>query len=243
MSDIQYPKMTVPEFVLWQTLTAALTFVRQDYAAAVTAGDNTKSWLYRACLYQGFQLYDFFTQAQQVICAPEDDPRYLNVNLMFNMERQGPPSIHITLPAEQTMPNGNGLGNDEGYFGIEQVTEADPDEHVMATFDPVFTRRYSAIYNIVVTSDNSNEIIFLHHFVKALLTACIPHLHFMNLQNIKLGGQDIQPYNELVAQNLYMRAVQVSLEYDTSVPSINLIQIPNGLVEPLGGKPSYPLVD
>lgn len=237
--SINYPKMTVPEFILQTTLQDALTFVRTDYAAAVAAGDNTKSWLYRACQFQGFQKYDFFTQAQQVICAPEDDPRFLTVNLMFNMERQTVPSIHITLPAEQTMPNGNGLGQDEDYFPYESIP-GDPDEHVMGQQIATLTRRYSAIYNIVVTSDNSNEIIFLHHFVKALLTAVVPHLHFFNLQNIALGGQDIQPYNEATAQNLYMRAIQVSLQYDTSVPSITPIQLANGIVEPIDGTPVDP---
>lgn len=240
MSGIAYPKMTVPEFVLKKTLTSALNFVRQDYAAAVTAGDTTKSWLYRVCENQSFELYNFFTQAVQIVCSDTDDPRYLEVQLMFNAERQSPPSIHITLPAEQTMPNGNGLGQDEDYFENQFVTDADPDNHVMASVDPILTRRYSAIYNVVVTSDNSNEIIFLHHFIKALLTACVPHLHFYNLQNIALGGQDIQPYNEATSNNLYMRAVQVSLQYDTSVPAIPLQQVPNGLVEPLGGKPINP---
>lgn len=226
--SVPFNIFTVPEYVLQDVLQKILTFVRTDYAGAVQAGDATQSWLFKAVGGQGFQKYDYWEQAQSILCKDLDDPRYLTVNLMFNMERNGAPSIHITLPAEQTTPNGNGLGSDEDYLS-NFVIEGDETTQTPGSAIPVFTRRYSAIYNIIVTSDNSNEISFLHQFLKAMLVLAIPHLHFNGIQNVALGGQDIQPYAELSNQ-LYMRAVTVSLQYDCSVPSMYSQFVPNDIV-------------
>lgn len=217
--------LTIPEFILHDTLTKLLTWIRADYIAQ---SDKTKSYIYRLLNGAGFQRYDFFTQAIAVFCGPDDDPRKLTVELMFNMERKGAPSIHITLPAEQTQSGGNGIGVDENYIP-DEIIEGDPDTHTPGEDTPIYTRRYQAIYNVVVTSDNSNETILVFHVVKALLTAATFHLHQNDLQNISLGGQDIRPYNEL-ANQLYMRAVSVSLQYDTSVIAIDSLPIPNDLV-------------
>lgn len=233
--------LTIPEFILHDTLTKMIEFIREDYV--LNSADTTKSYIHKLLDGAGFQRYDFFDQAIAVFCGPKDDPRFLSVELMFNRQRKGAPSIHITLPAEQQAAQGNGLGIDEGYIDNEFVTESVPDDEdtdpitvgTAGSATPIYTRRYQAVYNIVVTSDNVNEVILIFHVVKALLTATIPHLHYNNLQNISMGGQDIQPYNDL-AMNLYMRAVTVSLQYDTSVPSKYELIIPKDII--VDGKPS-----
>lgn len=226
----QYPPplMIVPEFILQTTIQNLLDGVRNDWAA--NQADTTKSYLYRMLEGTSFQRYDFFVQAQKIICGKKDDPRRLEVDLMFNMKRNGPPTIHITLPAESASTNGNGLGTDEGYEDPILDTEGDQDTHTPTEVLPVFTRRYRASYNVVVTSDNSNEVIFVYHFVRALLTAAIFHLNASGISNVSLGGNDVRPYTPELANQLYMRALIVNIEYDTHVPSLNLAFIPNDII-------------
>lgn len=218
--------MVVPEFILQQTLESMLKFIREDYVA--NTATPQKSYLYNMLNGVAFQRYNFYEQAKQVICGPADDPRYLIVDLMFNTERNGAPTIHITLPGE-TGGQGDGIGSDEGYEDLIVDTEADEDNDIAGVDIPVYVRRISATYNIVVSSDNTNEIIFLYHFTRALLIAVIPHLSLSGLQNIVFGGRDLQPYPEL-ANRFYMRAINLSLQYDTGAPSKFKLTIPNDII-------------
>lgn len=218
--------MIVPEFILQQTIQSMLDYIRQDYIDNIAT--PTKSYLYKLLNGTAFKNYDFYEQAKQIVCSNPDDPRYLVVDLMFNMERNGAPTIHITLPGESG-GQGDGLGSDEGYEDYIHDQDADVDNHVMAQDTPVYSRRMAATYNIVVSSDNTNEIIFLYHFTRAILIAVIPHLTFKGLENVVFGGRDIQPYPEL-ANRFYMRAINLSLQYQASAPSKYPLEIPNDIV-------------
>jgi len=207
MTDIM---MRVPEFIILETIENALKIVRNDFADQV---DEQKSLLWLLLQGTQFQRYNFFEQGKQVICCDIDDPRRLECDLMFNMHRNGAPTLHITLPTDTT-DSDNGMGIDEGYVepyytdGVEGVSPG--------TFQSVFTRSYQSTVNIVIVSDNSNEIIFLYHFIRALLVSCYNHLSLSGLKNLKFGGQDIQPYQELQQQNFFMRTISVNFQYETS---------------------------
>lgn len=218
--------LTVPEYIIYDTIQSLLKFVRADYAGEV---DKTKTYLHKLLYGVGFQRYNYLEQAVSVICCPEDDPRKLQVELMFNQERQRVPSIHITLPAETLAPNANGMGTDELEYLFDDGNDV---EDIPGTMTAILARRYSATYNVVIMSDNTNEVVFLHHFVKALLTAAIPHLHEKGLQNISLGGRDVNPYNDLSNQ-MYVRAITMSLQYETSTLSIHPSLMPHD-IESLG---------
>jgi hypothetical protein len=85
---------------------------------------------------------------------------------------------------------------------------------------PVFTRRFQSTYNLVITSDNSNEVILIYHTMRALLMALIPSISIAGLENIAFGGQDVQLYSGLAPKNMYVRAITIALQYETSAPSI-----------------------
>lgn len=214
MADIM---MRVPEFILLETLENALKFVRNDFADQMNEQDT---YLYKMLQGTQFQRYDFFEQAKQVICGDIDDPRRLECDLIFNFDRNGAPTIHINLPSEMSTQD-NGMGIDEGY--VDNIY-TDGDVDTPGSYHKVWTRRFQAVYNIVITSDNTNEVIFLFHFVRALLLSTYDHLSLSGLQNITFGGQDIQPYSDLIPPNLFMRAISVNLQYETS--AISFSQVP-----------------
>lgn len=211
----------IPEFILFDIVEKAIQYIRTDYAAQT---DKDKSFLNQVLYGNGIQRYDLTTQAKQVFIDNDlANQRYLEVNLMFNMKREGLPTIHITLPSEQTQTGGNGLGTDEGYADyIFEDTKYDNDGAMtkQGSSTPVYTRRYQSTYNIVITSDNSNEVILIYHTLRALLISLIPSMHVAGLENVAFGGQDVQLYQGLASKNMYVRAIAVSLQYETSSPSI-----------------------
>lgn len=209
----------IPEFILFEIVNNALKYLRKDYNDAQNKDD---SYLHKILFGNSIERYDLTQQAKQVfIDNDEANQRFLEVHLMFNMKREGLPTIHITLPSEQTQSGGNGLGTDEGYKDyLITDSEYNDDELVkQGNITPVYTRRYQSTYNIVITSDNSNEVILIYHTLRSILTSLIPSIHLSGLQNIAFGGQDVQLLNG-VPNQMYVRSLSATLQYETSVPNI-----------------------
>jgi hypothetical protein len=213
----------VPEFKVLDFVSKAVEFIRVDYEYWKEQNNLDKSYLRTILGGNSIQRYNLIKQAEEVfINRGIDDERYLEVNMMFNMAKEGAPTIHITLPSEQTQTGGNGLGIDEGYQDNIIVDSVYNNEELVTqgSITPVFTRRYTSAYNIVITGDNSNEVILIYRVLNCLLTSLTPQLSLEGLQNIVLGGQDVQLYRDVVPKNFYMRALTMKLEFETSVPSI-----------------------
>lgn len=199
----------IPEFILLDTVQKLLNFVRVDFQSAATEQD---SYLYKTLTGSKIERYDFYTQGKKIFLALEDDPRLLKVDLMYNMDIDKVPSIYITLPSEQ---NGqNGMGVDEGY---QEAEIEDMDINGLGgSFTSVFTRRFNTTYSLMIISDNSNEVILIYHFLKALLISAHAHLNLSGIENIALGGQDIQLNSDRIPKHLFMRALTLNIQYETS---------------------------
>lgn len=201
----------IPEYVLLKTVQNILTFIRTDYENAT---DKDKSYLRRILKYNALERYDTVKQAEAVFIQESDNPRFLEADLMFNVHRDGAPSIHITLPAENTQNGGNGMGTDERYR--DSIIETDDEENVIGV-RTVFTRRFTATYNVVITSDNSNEVTLIYHVMRSLLISSIPSMHLAGLENVRLGGQDVTINSQ---QKVFIKAISIYLEYEASAPNL-----------------------
>jgi hypothetical protein len=105
----------MPEVVLFDVVNRALDYLRNDYDEQ---DDKFNSFLMRILNNKILERYNFKDQAIEVfINNNEENPRFLETNLMFNMEREGLPTIHLTLPSEQTQTGGNGIGVGSGLYG------------------------------------------------------------------------------------------------------------------------------
>lgn len=203
--------ITVPEFILHDGLQKIVKFIREDYKSFSTTPD--KSYIVKLVKELGFERYNYDVQAVATFLADEESPKHLTIDLGFNMKRETLPAIHITMPAET--PGQNALGLDEGSRETYQ-NYTDAETPVVETLQSIFTRRYRSTYDIVIVSDNSNEVVMIYHIVKALLVSLSAHFTLSGLENFTFGGQDLQPYAELAPKNIFMRAIRLGLEYESS---------------------------
>lgn len=213
--------LRLPEFIIHHGVENALKFLREDYQQHETAGTINESFFSKLVGDIQFQRYSYMEQGKSVFFNGKEHQRYLEVDLMFNMSRDGAPTIHITTPAET--PGQGAIGTDEGSYENELENE---DTQLRS----VFTRRYKGTYDIVIVSDNSGEVVFIYHVLRALLTSLIPHFHLAGLENVTFSGQDLTPYSEIVPKNFNMKAIRMNLEYETSTLSFNTNPVINGLV-------------
>lgn len=201
--------IVIPETTIHQSLEKGLNYIKLNYQANIATPQ--KSWLYKVLQTEQFQRYNFFENAKTVFLAKKDNPRKIECNLFFNLERAHIPTIHVTLPGLTPINNAIGIGSGfrETDFDIENGEQFE-----------VFNKRQRSTYNIILTSDNTMEVILMFNVVYALLIALTDHFNLSGIENIQLGGGDIQMDPSIVPTHVFMRAITFSCEFDFGAPAL-----------------------
>jgi hypothetical protein len=204
--------LIIPEVILQDAVNKILSIVRADFLAV---GQESDSLLYKTLNGLRVLNYDMYEQAKTVIMTePNKDPRHIEVLLSYNPQDVRYPSVHITLPSEST---GTGqAGVDSLGFGEGDVDDNPADD--ATTWNPTFNRSFQAIYNVVILSDNRNEVTLIYHLLKAGLIALNEHLQLSGLNNIMFSGGDLS-FKEQVPPGLFLRSISCRFFYDVNVPS------------------------
>jgi hypothetical protein len=202
--------LLVPEMIMLDAYKKSLKYIRKNYKSNLS--DLSKSYLGEILgTTNAIQRYNFLEQAKSVFITDETDPRHLDVNIFFNAARAPIPTIHITNPAE--VPIHDSLSITEGYF--------DPIfDDANSTYTKVFSRRFKAKYNILITSDNTNEVVLLYQVMRSMTISLIEHLNQSGLENIKISGSEINLKPDIVPINVFIKSIGLEFEYE--VPALQL---------------------
>lgn len=205
----------IPELVIYQTLENITKYIRDDLKS--NEADETKSFLYRLLGLDDdgnpmkMNRYNYFVQAKKIFNSVQN----LNVNFGYNFEVAKIISFHIILPSEQ--PSSIPIGEDEGY-----QTETEEGNVQLK-----FCQMFSSTYQIMITSDNSNEVNIVYHIYKSLLITLVPHLSLKGLLNPKLSGNDIVFQDDQMPMGIFHKVLNLSFDYELVVPQLLI----NGLVK------------
>lgn len=210
-------EIIIPERILLTSLRSLLKLIRDDYNGQV---DKNDSYLYRILGTINLDRYKFFDQAKQVLIANNDDPRFLEIQLFFKLTRAGLPTIHITLPNENS--GLGGLNIDENF----QEQEISDDG---LSYRPVYSRRFDTTYNLVITSDNTNEVVLIYHFLRAMLIPLFDHLNASGLEQCRISGSDLN-LSHILPPNIFVRAINLSFSYDVNVAKLFDSTVINSLI-------------
>jgi len=204
--------LLVPEFIIHNGIEAVKEQIR--ISLLDTSTPETLKYLYRLTDGLVFQKYNFYEQAKSIFLKDKGNPKYLHVSLGFDVDRHTPPHVHITLAGDQSHTNSVavGEGNESPFFDDSYLD----DEIVSTTVQNVFNRRYKGTYDVVITTDNSNEGVMLSHIMRGILTSLIPSFSIAGLENLSISMQDLNPYTELVPKGIFVRVIRISLEYESS---------------------------
>jgi hypothetical protein len=219
----------IPEIVLLDTINRALKIIRKDYNDQT---DKTKTWL--SIMFQGltFDGYNYYDQIVSILITTPKSPRHFQGDLMFNNKKESVPSFHIALASESPNGDGDSLGlseqSDQDIIYDGNIDEEDSTQNTPTQIREVYKRRTQTNYNIVITSDNSQEVVVLYHVMKAIFIASVTHLSLKGIQNITFGGQDIQPYRE-VTPSLYMRSLNLGVQYESYSLDLDLKSLGSGV--------------
>ena len=208
--------IVIPENVLYNALESVIKYIRKDL-------DDNKDNLSNTILYQllgensdgkpmTMNRWNFFKQAKKIFT----DKNNLTVNFGYNFEVAKIISLHIILPSEQAAESA--LGQDEGY-GIEDDSET-----------MYFTQNFNSNYQIMITSNNSSEVMTVYHILKSMLLMIVPHLEILGLRLNKFSGNDILFRDEMMPNGIFHKVLNISFNYELKVPQILKRNIVKGIV-------------
>ncbi len=197
----------IPEKILFDFLNSIIQHLIDDFKHYT---DEKKTLLYR--LYEDNEVggIEYFVQAKEIFLRTTKDTRKIETRMFFDSGRAHLPTIHINLPSETS--GMDGIGVDVGYRDFEVDEQA-------KELQEVHTRAFEANYNIIITSDNTMEVLIIYHTIRALMIALLDVLDLQGLRNPKLGGQDLQINPELVPPHIFLRAISLKCFYEVNVPT------------------------
>lgn len=194
----------IPEVRIYDTINTVLDIVREDYNKNI---NNPKESILYSIFgeYEGeplkFTNFIFFEQA--ITCIIKNE---ISVNIGYNMQVEGRCSIHILLPSEQGEPLG--IGANEGYI---------PNNEEENGYKEVYTQNMRCTYNLLISSENSLEVLIIYNLLKASLLALNAHLSLSGLMLPKISGQELNMQTDLIPAHVYHRSIMLEFIYELSV--------------------------
>jgi hypothetical protein len=205
--------MVVPEIILKKIIDALLVATVSDFNAQ---SNEQNSFLFRVFYGNVIGTYDYYTQAKALMLNAADSPRSIQTRIFFDRTRAHVPTIHITLPSENHYADG--LSMDVNYVA---PLFNDTDQ----TFQEQYSRTFNTRYNIVLTSDNTFEVLIMYYLLKALFVANFVTLENNGLRNFKMSGQDLLINDANMPTNIFMRGLQLDVFYEFTVPEMNATEM------------------
>lgn len=198
------PAIIIPEMIIYNFLNAFLKNIKED----LKNNDEKATILYTAFAVDecgnelNLENYKYYEQLKDIILKRE-----VTVSLGYNLQVASQLAIHIILPGETG--DHVTIGADEGY---QEGFHKDEDN-----FYETKTRKYNTSYNLMITSENSTEVILFYHLLKVMFLSCIDQLEFMGLRDPKDSGQDVTIQTDLVPPNIFHRVLSLSFFYEVTV--------------------------
>ncbi len=204
--------LVLPDLIIVNSVNLALQAVRTDYRNAVINGQEERSMLY--LLFNGLSLgrYDLFENVIALLITTPENPKHIEAVSGYQMNDAKAPQVFVTLPSENAKNNSTSIGE-----GDQEPLFFDNSPDSQDEYRKQYSRRYNTTYHIVIMCENRSEMIVLYNLINALLTVSINHFAMEGLENLQLGGQDLNLHNSL-PDRIYRRAITMTFEYEKVIP-------------------------
>lgn len=198
----------IPEILLFNIIQSCFDAIKDDWNRHLDEKD-TLLYAYFGNLPVHGKKWNWFEQAKDLFLREEDHPRKIEVEMFFNSERARAPTVHLTLPSEQS--SGDGIGVDIGY-------QEDRWDDSNLTYQQTSTRMFESQYHILISSDNTLEVQLIYNFLRGMIISIFTQVELAGLRNPKLSGQDLRLESHLVPEHIFVRGLGIRTEYEVSVP-------------------------
>lgn len=204
--------MLLPELVIFDVLTDIIKLLRKDLSEH--EADETNSILYRLFAKDEndkdlkLNNYNVYTQAKAIVSNKGN----LSVNYGYNQKVANMLSLHILLPSENATMT---IGADEGYLK-EDIIEDDQ----LTARQMYYTQMFKSTYQIMITSNNSAEVMVIYNILKSMLLMLVDELEFRGLRTPEFSGNDIVMQDDVIPVPIFHKVINISFQYEHNVPKL-----------------------
>lgn len=201
----------MPEMVIYKTLKAIFSTIKADFAE----NPEEETMLYRFFKKDEngndikWETFNHYDQAKDIFINKDTE-----IHLGYNLEVAGMGCVHILLPSETGSPLG--IGADENYQDPITTTDGMANEYRQA----VFTKKFDSTYQLMITSENTLEVLLIYNFIKACFISLNAHLELAGLRNPRFGGNDVNIQSDKVPTHIFHRSFSLNFFYEVHVPEL-----------------------
>lgn len=201
----------MPDVIIYKTLKSIFNIVKKDYD---DAPDKEKTILYDIFGKDEndnvleFETFNYFNQAVEIFVLKQPQ-----INIGYNMEVSAMGCVHILLPSE-TGKDLN-IGASENYQDYDEDGE-DVDGNP-SRYKEIYNQMYDTTYNLMITSENTFEVILIYNLLKASFIALNAHIELAGLRLPKVSGQDVNIQSDLVPTHIFHRSLMLNFQYECNV--------------------------
>lgn len=204
----------IPEIKIAETLNKVLTIIRNNHNQAITNNQEDRSLLYLLFKTTGLGRYDFYENAKHLLVTTPQNPKHLEVKLSYDQNATGNSTgVFLNLASDSNRNDSLSIGEGDQD---EMVFENDEGQN---EYIRQYSRNFLTTYQLVIISDNKNEVSILYNLFRCMIIACTNHLELEGITNLKLGGQDLR-VNLTIPEKLFVRAITLNFQYQVITPEV-----------------------
>ena len=198
----------IPVVKLKSILDGLIDYIRTDFE---NQSDETNSFLFQVLAGNRTDGYDFYEEGKNIFLRTSTSSRKIQTRLMFTKDIAPTPTIHVREPA-RVKGDYNSIG---GIVGPR-----------INLPNNMFTEEYrdtkKANYEFVVTSDNPLETVLISEVIYTLLLGAWETLQTQLFDTFDFALKELLANNELVPYPLYIKAVELNVQFQNTVPGIQI---------------------
>jgi len=196
----------IPVVKLKSLLDGLIEYVRVDFESQTS---ESNSFLFRVLDGNRLDGFDFFEEGKNIFLRTSTSSRKIETRLMFTKDIAPTPTIHVREPA-RVKGDYNAVG---GLFGSRVNFPNN-------VYSAEYRDTKKANYEYVITSDNPLETILIAEVIYTLLLGAWETLHTQLFDLFDFGLKELLANNELVPYPLYIKSIDLTVQFENTVPGI-----------------------
>jgi len=213
--------MFIPVTKIKKILDSLLTLIKEDYLTCFEQEREEESFLYRVLYGSALGDYDFYEQGKDIFVRTDGSSRQIQTRMGFDLGITTLPTIYVHQPNEVMKGvNTIGFGMDTNEF----YTNTD------GTIVEKLFRGSASTFEYVITSPNVLETLLVYEVLYAALISIVDTFtEYFN--SISITGKELVAHHETMPEPLFIKAIQVDVDYVKQVPRLTTPQELISLVE------------
>lgn len=206
-------------YPLWWTATVAANKVT---VTCVESDARRRSVLFSFFGNRTFGKYKYFDKMAKMLENKYNARKGgLHIQIGFNPQQKNLPAVSILLPSEEAAPKRAATAT--GVHSSRRSSGNAIDKSVEQG------QMYQSTYDLMVTSNNENDVIVIYNFLKTLFLSGISQFQHSGLQNLSISGRDVVLDFDIDPMTMYNRGIGLSFFYDNQVPELQEWTMPDTL--------------